>query len=301
VTIGLLTAAALLSICVLIGIVRAVHRDGDTARYLLTLACTGLPADRAAWGQAMRTELTYIEGPAARWRFALGGISAAVTARTVGRLRTQPGLVFVLAGLLTGTGLIVTALVTYPSLRSSPKIRPFLIVTIVVFAVYAALAVAAASDTHAAARRARRSGLLTGAVLAPPWFVFAAGWWNLHGTPLILTVGIPVVTAAATTRAAGNPRTGISTTVWAGLTAGIAVFIAFTIAGFATANGPYDASQLAEYAHSGNPSSAAYWMGEDLAASLLLLMIIPCLTIALGSIGTVIATMRPVRQEPQKL
>jgi hypothetical protein len=89
VTIGLLTAVALLGTSVLLWIVRAVRRDGDTARWLLTLACNGLPADRAAWGQAMCTELTFIDGRAARWRFALGGIRAATTARTVERLRTR--------------------------------------------------------------------------------------------------------------------------------------------------------------------------------------------------------------------
>jgi hypothetical protein len=297
VTTGLLAAAALLGTCVLIGIVRAVRRDGDTARYLLTLACNGLPAGRTAWGHAMRTELTYIEGRAARWRFALGGIRAATNARTIGRLRTQPGLALVLAGLLTAAGLTVTALVTYPSLRTSPKIRPFLIVTIVVFAIYVALAVASASDTRTAAHRARRYGLLTGAILAVPWFVFAAGWWNLHGTPLILAILIPVVAAAAATRVAGSSRAGISTVLWAGLIAGIAVFIGFTIDGFATANGPYDAGQLSEYARSGNPDPTAYWMGEDLAAAVLLLMIIPCLTIASGTVGAVIANAGNVRRD----
>ena len=74
------------------------------------------------------------------------------------------------------------------------------------------------------------------------------------------------------------------------------MFIAFTIDGFATANGPYDASQRSEYARSGYPSPTAYWLGEDLAASLLLLMIIPCLTIALGTVGAVIANVRSLRR-----
>ncbi|WP_329000048.1 hypothetical protein OHA18_37160 [Kribbella sp. NBC_00709] len=290
--IGLLTVAALLGLCVVIWIVRAVHRDDDTARSLLTFACNGLPTGRAAWGQAMLAELGCIEGESARWLFALGGVRAAVAARTVGRLRTLPGLASVLAGVLTCAGLTAAALISHPDLRTSPKIRPFLIVAVVVLTSYAALAVARASDAHPTARSARRLGLLTGAALAVPWFVFAAGWWNLHGAPLILVIATPLVAGVAATRSTGSTHAGVSTATWAGLVAGIAVFVAVAIDGFATADGPYDAGQLSEYAHSGYSSSSAYWMGEDLAESLLLLMIIPCLTISLGIAGAAIANLR---------
>ncbi len=50
----------------------------DVAGRVLAVAVRLLPAERREWGRAMRAELAAIEPPAARWRFALGCVRAAV-------------------------------------------------------------------------------------------------------------------------------------------------------------------------------------------------------------------------------
>jgi len=80
---------------------------------------------------------------------------------------------------------------------------------------------------------------------------------------------------------------------WTALVAGLVVFVGSTIDGFATAGGPYDTGQLDEFHSSGYASLPAYWMGEDLAVAVLLLIFVPCLTVTVGSIGAVIGGLRP--------
>ena len=86
----------------------------------------------------------------------------------------------------------------------------------------------------------------------------------------------------------------MASVTWAGLIAGLTVFIGNAIDAFATAGSSGDATRLPGYADSGISGSAAYWMGEGLAISLLFLLLIPCVTIILGTPGAVIGdTLRP--------
>jgi hypothetical protein len=50
----------------------------DGSGWLLAAATATLPADRRDWGAAMMAELTQVQGPAARWRFAAGCARAAL-------------------------------------------------------------------------------------------------------------------------------------------------------------------------------------------------------------------------------
>lgn len=268
--------------------------DGaDGASTVLAVACRGLPADRIGWGQAMRSELASIDGPAARRRFALGAVFAAFRARIAGPLTGRPSLALALAGVAACAGLTVAALIAYPALLGSGKLPLFLTVLAVALAGYAALAVARARDARPGARAARRQGMLTGVLLGAIWFAFDAAWRNLHGRPLILAAVVPVLAGAIAARSAGL-RAGLAAVTWAGLVGGLAVFIGNAADAFATAGRSGDATRLAGYAHSGITGSAAYWMGEGLAISLVFLLLIPCVTIILGTLGAVIGdALRP--------
>jgi len=56
----------------------AAAAGNDMPARLLSWAVGALPADRAAWGEAMFGELHQMAGRRQRWRFALGCASAAV-------------------------------------------------------------------------------------------------------------------------------------------------------------------------------------------------------------------------------
>lgn len=267
---------------------------GDPVRALLALACRHLPADRVDWGRALIAELDSLDPAAARWRFALGGVRAAMLARLTGRGTGRPGVTMLMLGILVCAGLVVTALAAYPALRADRKIPLFLVAMVVILAGYAGLARARARDTGAEAATARRVGLISGAVLAIAWVVATTAWWHLYSAPFVLAALAPVAIGGFVARSHGR-RAGIASVVWAGLAAGLAVFITLAIDAFATAAGPYDAGQLAEYARSDATTISAYWMGEDLGVSLALLLLIPCLTVVVGALG---AAMTPPRRPP---
>jgi hypothetical protein len=296
-TLGLDILLALFLAAGLVWLVRTVARlralEGDAATAVLALACKHLPADRAEWGRAMRTELACVDGRAARWRFALGGVRAALSARLFGRLTGQPGMSVVVIGALVCAGLVVAALATYPSLLGERKLPLLLGVLTVVLLGYTLIASAWVRNNTPAVHGARATGLIAGVVLGVVWLVFAAAWWNLHGWPLVAAVVLPVVAGGYFARSTGGALTAMKALTWPALVAGLVVFVGSAIDAFVTAGGPYDTGQLDEFHHSGYTSLAGYWMGEDLAVAAMLLIVVPCLTLAVGSIGAVIGGLRP--------
>jgi hypothetical protein len=72
----------------------------DVPSHLLTAAVASLPSDRRDWGAAMLAELSHVEGQAARWRFALGCVKAALFPP---RSTRTPLVVIVLAFVITSS------------------------------------------------------------------------------------------------------------------------------------------------------------------------------------------------------
>jgi len=173
-TLGLDVLLVLFLAAAVVWLVRTVGRlrsvDGDAATAVLVLACEHLPAARADWGRAMLTELSCVDGRTARWRFALGGVRAALSARLFGRMTGQPDLSVVVAGALVCAGLVVAALVTYPALLRDSKLPLLLGVLIVVLIGYLLIASARARRTTPAVRGTRATGLIAGVVLV------SCGW-----------------------------------------------------------------------------------------------------------------------------
>jgi hypothetical protein len=278
--------AALVPLVVLTALVRLgralwrARHGPDLASILLAVACRQLPADRAIWGAAMRTELACIEGAAGRRRFAVGAIRATVTARLMGRRRPRPSVVLILAAVTACAGLAAAVLVSYPDLRASAHIAPVLATLAATLIGYPVLA-AGIADVGAVAATIRWWSIPVGGAVAVTWFVFTTAWWHLHGTPLAVAVVLPMLAGGITAHATGSTRAGITMATWAGLVGGLAVFIAVTIDALAT-TGPNTGSRTAE-------------VGEGLAISVLFLILVPCLTVVAGTAGAVVGRGRRKR------
>lgn len=250
------------------------RRGPDLAGVLLAVACRHLPADRAHWGAAMRTELACIDSAAGRRRFAIGAIRAIATARLMGRRKPRPGVILILAAATACAGLTAAVLLSYPGLRGDPHVPLVITILAVTLGGYTALA-AGIADVGTVATTIRRWGVLVGGAIAVTWFVFATAWWHLHGAPLAVAVLLPMLAAAITARTTGSTRAGATMATWSGLIGGAAVFIAVTIDTLATATDP----------SAGNRTAA---VGEDFAVSVLLLLLIPCLTVVAGTAGAIV-------------
>lgn len=268
--------------------------DHDLPGVLLRLACRRLPDDRDEWGRALGAELAAIDGRSARWSFMLGGVWTTIGGRLAGRL-DRPSLAVFLGAVAVCAGLVVASLAAYPSLIMDPQMPTFLIIVAVVLGGYAVTAVAEARGAAHNLERAtptRRWAVLTGLVVGLVWTLFASGWLDLHGWPLIAAAALPAVTGAVSARRPGGLRVGVGVVRQMALVAGLFAFILSTLQAFATANGPYDTSQLDESAAHGSGSVATYWMGEGLVTSLQLLLAVPLCTVVFGTIGAIIGQVR---------
>jgi hypothetical protein len=262
----------------LVRLVRALWRARDGADFsatVLAVACRLLPADRAYWGEAMRTELACIESTTARRRFATGAIRATMTARLIGRRQARPDVIAILAATTACAALVAATFISVPGLRDLHHVSLMLAVLAAALASYAVLIVAT-TDAGGGAPAIRRWTTSAGFAIAATWIVFATAWWNLHGTPLAVAVLLPMLAAALTTRTTGSTRAGITMATRMGLIGGILVFLAATVITLATAGSP-------------DPGRRAATVGEGLAVSTLLLLLVPCLTAVAGAAGALIA------------
>ena len=152
-------------------------RDG--AERLLDLATAGLPAYRAEWGEAMRSELASIDDPDARRQFARSAARAAL-GRGLG----------ITIGFGVGAGLLVAAVVLATSRLQMADGGPGLLDVTVPVPAFILLLVTLLS---AALARSFRFGLKTGVLalmtsLAALFAVLATEgivWMNRHGVFLL--------------------------------------------------------------------------------------------------------------------
>lgn len=289
-------------VATIVGLVRMLRdptAEHDLPSALLALACRRLSDDRNDWGRALHAELASINGRRARWSFALGGVWTTIGGRLGGRLDRPSLAIFVGSAVVCG-GLVITGLAAYPNLLTDPRTPPCLVVITIVLLGYAIAGVAEArraGRTSGPAIPGRHWWVVTGVALGLLWIVFASGWLDLHGWPLILAAVLSALAGAGPARTHRGWRAGFASVTRVALVAGLFTFIVSVLEALATADGPYDASQLQESAAHGYTSAAAYWMGEGLATSLLLSLMIPLCTVALGTIGAAIGQFgrsRPV-------
>jgi hypothetical protein len=135
---------------------------------------------------------------------------------------------------------------------------------------------------------ARRFGLVAGLAVGAGWLLGIAppaalkGWVLL---PLLIALFGPAVAAAVAGHRSRDWRTGTLTALWSGLVAGLTVFIVWATDSYANAGGPYDAGLVKDFHSSGAHDLPTYAVSDDLGSGLVLLLLIPTIAIALGTLG----------------
>jgi hypothetical protein len=288
---------------VLPAFVRAARGTGDGASRLLTLAVRELPATRSDWGAAMLAELTEVRGRAARWSFSLGCSRAAVSLRLRASLTgvTRDGMsvrALVLAAIASALCLGAYGLVRYPALRSGPADWASVCFFVLLLLGYAGAALMLSQGGTRQARAARRYGLLGGLVVGGAWLLILApgdAFKALVALPLAVALLGPASVALLAARANRDAKAATGAALWSGLVGGLLVFIVWVTVTYARAGRPYDAQLLRDFHASGSHDLAAYAVADDLGAGLVMLMIVPLLALALGSLGARLVVERARR------
>jgi hypothetical protein len=293
-----LTVAALL-----VWVVRpARHRDGrrtaamansDAPSRLLSWAAGALPADRASWGEAMFGELHQMDSWRQRWRFAVGCASAAVFLPS--RRADSAGLAarLVAATALSCAGLVAYGLVHYPQILTKAGTWPVLAVFVSVLVGYTVI-----SAILVRRGPVTRSGLACGLGLATVWIIAGIPVVSHAPQPAysLLLLAIPIASLAVGATAARRNATAAvrqQVVLFSALAAGLSLFLVYASDILLTAGGPYDAGQVRDFPGSGLPNLATYAVSDNLGSAMMLLLLVPAVTAAIGCTGAGIAARLP--------
>jgi hypothetical protein len=282
---------------------RAIRGDGggDRAAAVLARAVRGLPAERAEWGSAMCAELAGVSGGRARWVFSLGCARAAIVLRLRASIavpgRGDRGVRALLLVALAATGALAAyGPVHYPALRSGTGTWAAATALVLLALGYAAGALALSRGPTARAVAARRHGLAGGLCVGLAWLMVvapvapAAIEKRLVFVPLAVALLAPAVVAALAGRSSGDARAATAASLWSGLLGGVLVFIIWVTMTYIRDGRPYDAQLLRDFRASGSRDLAAYAVSDNLGAALGMLLIVPVVALALGSLtGRVMA------------
>jgi hypothetical protein len=262
---------------------------GDHARLFLGCAVRGLPADHIDWAQAMLVEFDQVEGWRDRWRFSLGCARAAVRIRAQSR---EPGgallRVVVLGSAVIAVTLVGYGLVHYPGLQSEPNVLGAMVAFLVVLLAYITLTVFLSRGTTRRSAVARRYGVTGGLAVGAGWLFGLAppsalkGWVFL---PLLVALIGPALLAAVAARRTHDSRAGTLAALWSGLVGGLSVFIIWVTVTYANAGGPYDTGLVEDFHRSGAHDLTTYAVSDNLGSGLVLLVMIPTVALALGSLS----------------
>jgi hypothetical protein len=255
----------------------------DAPSKLLAWAVSGLPADRAQWGDAMFGELEHLRKPRQRWRFAVGCAGAALLLPS--RRADSAGLAarLVAATALAGAGLVAFGLRRYPAILAQGGTWSVLAIFVTVLAGY----------TLVSAILVRRGpvaspGLAGGFGLAAVWAVagIAAVTHSSQPAYSLLLLAIPIASLAVGVAAAGRNRTSAvrqQVVVLSAVVAGLVLFLVLAGDTLLTAGGPYDAGQIRDFPGSGLPDLATYAVSDNLGSAMMLLLLVPVVTAVIGS------------------
>jgi hypothetical protein len=268
---------------------------GDGAAALLARAVRGLSAERAQWGSAMCAELAGVQGARARWSFSLGCARTALALRMRSSIcapnRGGGGLrSSLLVALVATAALGFSAPVRYPALRSSPGTWVAAAFFSLLVLGYGVVALVLSRGTAARAVAARRYGFAGGLCVGAAWLMVVAPvapsriQHDLVFVPLAAALLGPGLVAALAGRSSRDARAATAAAVWCGLVGGLLAFIVWMTTTYARDGRPYDAQMMRDFHASGSRDLAAYAVGDNLGAALGMLVIIPVVALALGSL-----------------
>ena len=119
--------------------------------------------------------------------------------------------------------------------------------------------------------------------------------------PLLIALFGPAIVAAVAGHRANDSRTGTLAALWSGLVGGLCVFIVWVTLTYTNAGGPYDSGLIRDFHRSGAPDLTTYAVSDDLGSGLVLLLMIPTVALALGSLTTRMAPPRqPARRDGRR-
>jgi hypothetical protein len=286
-----LALALLAALFVIPGIARSDRGGAENApaRRLLSFLVRGLPSERSEWGQAMLGELDQAQEPRSRWRFTVGCAWAACRMRLASPEPGGAGLRAVILGCAAlSLGLVGYGLVQYPGMRTETNFWGAMVVFLTTLLVYIGLAVVLARGVSRQSIAARRFGLVGGLATGAGWLLGVAppaalkGWVFL---PLLIALIGPALAATIAGHRSRDLRTANLTALWSGLVAGLTVFIVWTAVTYADAGGPYDSALVNDFRMSGAHDLPTYAISDNLGSGLVLLLMIPTVALALGTLG----------------
>lgn len=247
----------------------------------------------------MRAELDRIESGPQRWRFSLGCAWAAAVIRaraTVGS--KEPGgqclRVVVFSALGAAAGLVGYGLARYPGLRSDSHVWAAVVVFLALLCVYAAVTLALSRGVSSQAIFGRRYGLVGGLLIGGAWLLALSppgAFKSWVAFPLVIALFGPACLAFVTTRRSRDVATGTRVALWSGLIGGLAVFIVWVTATYAENGRPYDAGLLRDFHNSHAPDLTTYAVSDNLGSGLVLLLLVPTVALALGSLAARVASV----------
>ena len=240
-------------------------------------------------------ELSRMDDRRQRWRFALGCASAAVflPSRRADSAALAARLVAAMA--LACAGLVAYGLGQYPQIITPCPHLAGAAVFVSVLAGYTAL-----SAFLVRRGPVTRSGLAGGLGLAAVWIAAGIPVVTQAAQPAysLLLVAIPIASLAAEPWPPGGGRTAAvrqQVVSFSALVAGLVLFLVYASDILLTAGGPYDAGQIRDFPGSGLPDLATYAVSDNLGSAMMLLLLVPLVTAAIGATGADIAARLPHR------
>jgi hypothetical protein len=276
-------------------VTRAGH---DVPGWLLATAVRLLPRHRAPWGRAMTGELEHLAAPRERRRFAVGCVRAI--------LFTPPGpgepgraLVAVVAtAAMACLGVVAYALVRYPGLRTGAAVWFAVIAFLGALAAYLLVAAAVVARLPRVGNSNVGLGVLGGSGLATLWLVVGAAAGASPAAGVLPIVLIPLASVAVGAAGAWRSRSvaaGRRVAVLAAVLAALLLFLTWVGMAVLTGGRPYDPGLLRDFRSSGAADLATYAVDDNLGAGMMLLLLVPALTVPLGSLGSVVAVRLQAR------
>jgi hypothetical protein len=264
-----------------------------------------LPSERRDWGVAMVAELAHVRDQASRWLFALGGVRVALALLI--RSRRRPGatglgvrLAF-LAGVAACVAVTLYAVVTQPGAVPvfSPAPGRSGAATVSFFLTMAVLGMVLASY------------LFAGLLLPRMWRLGGGPWWIGLATALLFTITLAmepltdyeyddigyalpataVLFPAASALAAASGRSmaaGMQAAFWSGTLSALAFLPVSTLTTVHIIRTGMDPSLIDEYRRAYTADLASFQasvVSEHLAASVILLALLPAWALFLGLLG----------------
>lgn len=184
---------------------------------------------------------------------------------------------------LAGYGLI-----RYPLRGAGDGFWPGVLTLLAVLLGYVAGALGLSRGMTPAAVRARRYGLLGGIPVGMSWLaaIFPTAplkEWVL--VPLALAMLGPASVALLTRRATRDAKAARAAGMWSGLVGGLFVFVIWVSATYLHGGRPFDPQLIRDVHASGAPDLTAYAVSDNLGAALGMLVIIPTVALAVGSLA----------------